>query len=232
MDKQHQRKLLDDSFDESYRTGKYSEEFKKLYEKMASLISELDFDDCIVNLSNSRQRVDFNLFYSNGGFVSVARPIELEEDVYYFSVSKNKEMLVIDQMEPHDLISRLKDVEYLLKKFQPRQPYMVPLEEKHKGKFRTWVDEHFVDIGFVIFVVLIICIGISPIVSNELYHRPVYELEINGQHRCIGTHSTVDLLKNNPNASIVRCNDGSYYPNATNVRYIRLIKPGYYFFED
>lgn len=122
MDKQHQRKLLDDSFDESYRTGKYSEEFKKLYEKMAPLISELDFDDCIVDLSISRQRVDFNLFYSNGLFVSVAKPIDLEEDVYYFSVSKNKEKLVINQMEPHDLVSRLKNVECLLKKSQPSQP--------------------------------------------------------------------------------------------------------------
>ena len=128
MDKQHQRKLLDDSFNKSYWfnksycTGKYSEEFNKLYETMAPLISELDFDGCFVDLSNSRQRIDFNLSYSNGLFVSVARPINVEDDVYFFSVSMNKETLIIDrleiinQTELLDLISRLKNVECLLKK--------------------------------------------------------------------------------------------------------------------
>lgn len=134
MDKQHQRKLLDDSFNKSYWfnksycAGKYSEEFNKLYETMAPLISELDFDGCFVDLSNSRQLIDFNLSYSNGLFVSVARPFNVEDDVYFFSVSMNKETLIIDrleiinQTELLDLISRLKNVECLLKKSQPSQP--------------------------------------------------------------------------------------------------------------
>lgn len=72
-------------------------------------------------------------------------------------------------------------------------------------------------------------IGFSPIIAKELYTLPVYELEVDGYYRCIGTHETIDLLKMNPYASIVKCEDGSSFPNATNVRYIRLISPGHYF---
>ena len=111
---------------------------------------------------------------------------------------------------------------------------MTDIEErpdiKTPSNVRKWYNDHSFDILFWAFIYLVAFIMALPIVSNELYHLPVYEMEINGQHRCIGTHQTIDLTKHTPgNASIVRCSDGSVYPNAVNVRYIRLIREGYYF---
>lgn len=106
--------MLTESFNKMWETGKYADAFKVMFEKMAELISDLNFDDCIVDLSNSRMRIDFNLFYNNGLFVSIARPANAENDDDFFSVSHNKKKIIIDVMNHADLIKKVQEVEQVV----------------------------------------------------------------------------------------------------------------------
>ena len=97
------------------------------------------------------------------------------------------------------------------------------------GRIRKWCHENPATIFCGVMTAIMLLMAWFVIWANDNYHLPVYELEVAG-HRCIGTHQTIDLTRRDAeNASIVRCDDGSVFPNAVNVRYIRLIKPGYYF---
>ena len=111
MEPSKQREKLDRSFEESFSGVKYGDCFKDLYSRMAPSIAELGFDEAIVNCSNSRGRLDFNLFYRSGLFISVARPLDSNDDVDFFSISRNKKKNVISQLEHVALIERLKEVE-------------------------------------------------------------------------------------------------------------------------
>lgn len=111
MEPSKRREKLDRSFEESFSTGKYGDCFKGLYDRMAPLIAELGFDEAFVNCSNSRGRLDFNLFYKSGLFISVARPVDSKDEVDFYSISRNKKKIVISQSEHVALFERLKEAE-------------------------------------------------------------------------------------------------------------------------
>jgi len=111
MEPSNQREKLDRSFEESFSTGSYDACFKDLYDRMAPAIAELGFDEAFVDCSNSRGRLDFNLFYKSGLFISVARPVDSNDDVDFFSISRNHNKIVINQSEHVALIERLKEAE-------------------------------------------------------------------------------------------------------------------------
>ena len=105
-----QRFKLYESFSESYKTGKYIKKFKDIYLKMVKGISTLAFTDCFVDLSNKRNRVDFNLSFDNNINISVARSTDSNDDMDMFSVSRNKETIVISTMKHNELIKKLKEI--------------------------------------------------------------------------------------------------------------------------
>lgn len=111
MEPSKQREKLDRSFEESFSTGQYGDCYKELYDRMAPSIVELGFDEAFVECSISRGRLDFNLFYKSGLFISVARPVDSNDDVDFFSISMNKKKIVITQLEHVALIERLKEAE-------------------------------------------------------------------------------------------------------------------------
>ena len=106
---------LDDSFYERWQTGKYGEEFHTTYQKLSNDIAELGFTDCFVDLSNTRGWVDINLWFGNGLFVSVCRPIDATDDIDFFSISHNKKKIIIDKWPHADLMKKLKDAENIVK---------------------------------------------------------------------------------------------------------------------
>ena len=111
MEPSKQLEKLDRSFEESFSTGRYGDCFKELYARMAPSIAELGFDEAFVECSNRRGRLDFNLFYKSGLFISVARPVDSNDDVDFFSISRNKHKIVISQSEHAELIEQLKEAE-------------------------------------------------------------------------------------------------------------------------
>lgn len=130
----------------------------------------------------------------------------------------------------------MKDEEYRKKLCEyAEQPYMmtdiVDTPPTRYEKFKMWLDLHSFELVFGVVIVIIAGMGGFVLWSNTHYHKPVYEIEVNG-HRCIGVHQTVDLTRGDGVGSTVWCEDGSVIRNAVNVRYIRLIREGYYFKED
>lgn len=101
---------LYESFSESYKTGKYIKKFEDTYLKMVEDISTLAFKDCFVDLSNKRNRVDFNLSFDNNINISVARSTDSNDDIDMFSVSRNNETIVISTMKHNELIKKLKEI--------------------------------------------------------------------------------------------------------------------------
>ena len=81
---------LDDSFCEGWQTGKYSEEFHTTYQKLSNDLAELEFTGCFVDMSTKFGWVDINLWFDNGLFMSVCRPIDATDDIDFFSISRNK----------------------------------------------------------------------------------------------------------------------------------------------
>lgn len=106
---------LDDSFSESWETGKYSEEFHTTYQKLADDLAKLEFTGCFVELSNTRGWVDINLWFDNGLFISVCRPIDATDDIDFFAISRNKKKIIIDKWPHADLMKKLKEVENIAK---------------------------------------------------------------------------------------------------------------------
>lgn len=110
MTTESQKFKLYESFSESYKTGKYIKKFKDTFLKMVEDISTLAFTDCFVNLSNKRNRVDFNLSFDSNMFISVARSTDSNDDMDMFSVSRNKKKIVISIMKHNELIKKLKEI--------------------------------------------------------------------------------------------------------------------------
>ena len=106
---------LDDSFCEGWQTGKYSEEFHTTYGKLSNDLAELEFTDCFVDMSTKFGWVDINLWFDNGLFVSVCRPIDTTDDIDFFSISRNKKKIIIDKWPHADLMKKLKEVENIVK---------------------------------------------------------------------------------------------------------------------
>lgn len=103
---------LDTSFNEMWTTGAYGEQFREVYDRLRPDIAELGFTSCFVDLSNRRMRIEFILFYDTGLQISVARQLD-EDEVDFFAISRNKEKLVISQMQHSALMTKLKEVEQL-----------------------------------------------------------------------------------------------------------------------
>lgn len=120
MEPSNPREKLDKSFEESFSTGQYSDCFKALYDRMAPSIAELGFDEAFVECSNRRGRLDFNLFYTSGLFISVARPVESNDNVDFFSISRNKKKIIISQLDHVELIERLKEAERVAEDDPPK----------------------------------------------------------------------------------------------------------------
>ena len=109
----HRQEMLDQSFSECFDDANNDRNvFSPVYEQLKGFVQSLDFEDCIVNASRKRERVDFNLFFDGGLFVSVAQNINSDEnDDVMFSVSRNKKKIIISKMDIHELMEKIKIVQ-------------------------------------------------------------------------------------------------------------------------
>lgn len=109
----HRQEMLDLSFSECFDEANGDRcVFSPVYEQLKVFVQTLDFEDCIVNASRKRERVDFNLFFDGGLFVSIAQNIYSDEkDDVMFSVSRNKKKIIISKMNIYELIEKIKLVQ-------------------------------------------------------------------------------------------------------------------------
>ena len=94
------------SFDENFIGKDGKEQFQPLFDWMVNYVSQLEFQDCFVDIA--RDRIDMNIF-RNGLSVTISQVIEPDErDIVMYSVSHNNVTLIISMMEINELIESIK----------------------------------------------------------------------------------------------------------------------------
>lgn len=100
MTKKARYKKLEASFKKSFE-GDWREnppvesDFRKLFDEMAPKLSEIEFNDCFVDISVMRQWLDFNLFCPDELMITACRVVGQEDDSVMYSVSHHKTTLII-----------------------------------------------------------------------------------------------------------------------------------------
>lgn len=113
----NRQKMLDDSFEAAFNDEKADYEmFFPTFEQLKASVRKLDFKGCFVDVSRSRERVNFNLSFNGGLFVSLAKTVDsTESNDVMFSISRNKRKIIISQMDVDELIEKIKDVQEIIK---------------------------------------------------------------------------------------------------------------------
>jgi hypothetical protein len=100
-------KMLVDSFNKSLQgdwrgNPPVESDFRKLFDEMAPKLSEIEFNDCIVDISVMRQWLDFNLFCPDDLMITACRVVGQEDDSVMYSVSHHKTTLMIHHNQTVD----------------------------------------------------------------------------------------------------------------------------------
>lgn len=102
------RMKLDKSFEKTLKKVNSREFYKETYQEMARTIQLLNFEDCFVDISQTRKLVEFNLSFKNDLFVSIAKNLnDVESDEVMFAISHEQQNIVIDQMNLKTLIEKI-----------------------------------------------------------------------------------------------------------------------------
>lgn len=109
-------RVLFESFNENFENGKQDiSHFLPLFRSMAGQLSQLTIKEAFVDVSYKKELIDFNLNLEKGVFLSVAkRTDEMSEDVM-FTIARNHQTLVIDEMPLKELIQRVSEIMLELK---------------------------------------------------------------------------------------------------------------------
>ena len=77
-------------------------DFRKLFDEMAPKLSEIEFNDCFVDISVVRQWLDFNLFCPDELMITACRVVGQEDDSVMYSVSHRNTTLIIHHNQTVD----------------------------------------------------------------------------------------------------------------------------------
>ena len=107
------RRMLEESFLESLSEKTCDKEcFTSVFEQLGNRIQKLDFKGCFVDVSQVRNRINFNLVFDGGLFISIAKTIDsIDSDEVMFSISRNKKKIIISQMNVDDLMEKISEVQ-------------------------------------------------------------------------------------------------------------------------
>ncbi len=107
---------LFESFSENFGKGQQDiGDFMSLFKSMAGPLSQLTIKDAFVDVSRKRGMIDFNLNLEKGIFLSVAKRIDETSDDVMFSIARNHETLVIDEMPMSELMPKVSEIMMELK---------------------------------------------------------------------------------------------------------------------
>lgn len=105
------------SFNENFKNNKQNiEHFKPLFTKMADELKQLNVIDVFVDVSFKNNIIDFNLSLEEGLFLSVASSVDDTTDEVMFYVARNRNTLVIDTIQLKEVVHKVNDILYELKK--------------------------------------------------------------------------------------------------------------------
>lgn len=109
--RQQMYSLLLDSFKINFDEGQTDiGQFIGVFQTIARELSQLKINEAFVDVSRKRDMIDFNLNMADGLFLSVAKTTSEESDEVMFTIARNHQTLVIDEMPLRDLITKLNNV--------------------------------------------------------------------------------------------------------------------------
>lgn len=116
--RQQMYSLLLDSFKINFDEGQSDiGHFIGVFQLMARELSQLKIKEAFVDVSRKKDMIDFNLNMVDGLFLSVAKMISDESDDVMFTIARNHQTLVIDEMPLRELMKKLNKVMAQLKNF-------------------------------------------------------------------------------------------------------------------
>lgn len=115
-----QRKLaarkLQDSFYENFDDNQDDiERFLPVFKSITMELSRLPIVEVFVDVSRKKGMIDFNLNLQEGVFLSVAKTVDETSDNVMFSIARNHNTLVIDEMPLPELMQKVVNVVAQLK---------------------------------------------------------------------------------------------------------------------
>ena len=107
---------LQDSFYENFDDNQDDiDRFLPLFKAMSRELSRLPVEEVFVDVSRKKGMIDFNLNIQEGVFLSVAKTVDETSDNVMFSIARNHNTLVIDEMPLCDLMKKVVNVVAQLK---------------------------------------------------------------------------------------------------------------------
>lgn len=107
---------LQDSFYENFEDNQDDiDRFQPLFKAMSRELSRLPVEEVFVDVSRKKGMIDFNLNLQEGVFLSVAKTVDETSDNVMFSIARNHNTLVIDEMPLRGLMKRVVNVVAQLK---------------------------------------------------------------------------------------------------------------------
>ena len=85
-------------------------DFMSLFKTMAGPLSQLTIKDAFVDVSRKKGMIDFNLNLEKGIFLSVAKRTDEISDDVMFTIARNHETLVIDEMPISELMPKVSEI--------------------------------------------------------------------------------------------------------------------------
>lgn len=109
--RQQMYSLLLESFKINFDEGRTDiGHFIGVFQTIARELSQLKIKDVFVDVSRKKDMIDFNLNMADGLFLSVAKTTSEESDEVMFTIARNHQTLVIDEMPLRDLMAKLNNV--------------------------------------------------------------------------------------------------------------------------
>lgn len=107
---------LQDSFYENFDDNQDDiDRFLPMFKAMSRELSRLPIEEVFVDVSRKKGMIDFNLSMQEGVFLSVAKTLDETSDNVMFSIARNHNTLVIDEMPLRGLMKKVVNVVAQLK---------------------------------------------------------------------------------------------------------------------
>ena len=89
--------------------------FLPLFNNMSKKLLNLKIEEAFVDVSRKKELIDFNLILEKGIFLSIAKRTDEMSDDVMFTIARNHETLVIDEMPMSELMPKITEIMMELK---------------------------------------------------------------------------------------------------------------------
>ena len=107
--------ILLDSFKSHFAQQGDEDFYQYSFDKLAKALSTLQFKKAFVDVNAISRRIDFYLNLGHKMLLTVSQvPKDVDDEIVMFSIEQNHETIVMDQIQLHELISKIQQIQISL----------------------------------------------------------------------------------------------------------------------